>query len=101
MIESITSNPVFLFIGTIASIIGVFLGVLAIIPKTRKIFFSHKQSINIDKQEIKGNNNEQSGGNISNSNSSIVRDKQKSIITIGSQKILGNNNKQAGGDINV
>jgi len=101
MIENITSNPVFQLVGTISSMIGAIVGILAIIPKTRNIFFSYKQSVNVEEQRIEGTNNEQSGGNILNKDSSTIKNECKSKITVGRQVITGNGNKQAGGDINV
>ena len=100
IIEQIISNSVFQFVGTVCSILGATIGILAIIPKTRKIFFSFKQSINIKEQKIRGSENEQSGGNISNKDVSAFRTDHRSKIAIGKQTIVGDKNKQAGGNIN-
>jgi hypothetical protein len=99
-IKEILSNPVFQFTGTVCSILGAIIGILAIIPKTRTMFFSYKQNINVKEQNIQGSENEQSGGNISNKNFLTSRTAYRSKIAVEKQTIVGDKNKQAGGDIN-
>jgi hypothetical protein len=98
--EAFTNNTIFQLIAGICSIVGVIVGILAIIPSTRKKFFSFKQNVRIDNQSIKGSDNMQAGGNINNKSNLDADSEQVIKISIGKQQINGNNNRQAGGSIN-
>jgi len=99
MIQYLINNSIFQFFGITCSIIGAIIGILAIIPKTREKFFSHKQNIKIGQQTIQGSKNIQSGGNISSKNINSSDVNYNENIMIKKQSIIGSNNKQAGGDI--
>jgi hypothetical protein len=104
LIQGIADNTIFQLIAGICSVAGVIIGILSIIPFTRKKFFSFKQNIRIDKQSINGSDNIQAGGNIHRKNRNEIDSglsiNQTKKINIGKQQISGNNNSQAGGDIN-
>jgi len=99
MIQDLINNPIFQFTGIICSILGAIIGILAIIPKTREKFFSHKQNVKIGQQTIRGSKNIQSGGNISSKGTNTFNTDYSEKVSIKKQAIVGNNNKQAGGNI--
>jgi UPF0716 family protein affecting phage T7 exclusion len=103
-IKALAANVVFQSITGICSIVGAIVGILAIIPFTRRKFFSFKQNIRVDEQSINGAGNMQTGGNIHgnarNGTDSDLGIKQTTKINVGKQQISGNNNNQSGGDIN-
>jgi hypothetical protein len=95
----IVKNPVFNFIGAVCSMIGAIVGILAVIPATRKKIF-YNVDIALGKQSIDGDGNTQTGRNIGNHQNSDNNENVYKHIKIGKQDIKGNNNRQAGGDIN-
>jgi len=99
MIEQLNDNHILKFAGIIGSIIGAIVGILAIIPKIRKIIFTRRQRVNIKEQKTQGDDNKQSGGNIISKEASASYTNYKNKVTVNKQIIIGNRNKQAGGDI--
>jgi hypothetical protein len=96
----IIQNQIFNFIGVICSIIGAMVGILALIPATRKRIF-YNFDIALGKQNIDGDGNTQAGRNIGKNQSVGNNENISERIKIGKQNIKGNNNKQAGVDINA
>lgn len=97
MLKSLLDDTIFQSILAFCTIFSTVIGILALIPTTRdKIFFKKNT-----KQKIEGDNNLQSGGNISNDKKSMRNnDQSQSSMHKVNQTIKGNGNRQAGGNIN-
>jgi hypothetical protein len=99
IILKIVQNSVFQFIGVLCSIVGVLIGILALIPSTRNKLFHRRKVVKIGEQNIEGSGNIQAGGDISSQNKINLNGSYSEYTVVRKQSIKGNNNKQAGGGI--
>jgi hypothetical protein len=97
-IDFLTKHSIFILIIGLCTIAGLVVGILALVPSTRKKYSTRKR-IKSDEQIVFGNKNIVAGGNINarqpNENKPITQN-----IKTGQQVVVGNNNKVSGGDIN-